>query len=102
VGQATIQRESFRVLDAVADVLAKHPDLKRVRVEGHTDGDGSEAANLDLSQRRTAAVKTYLVGRGIDPDRLIPQGFGESRPIDSNATEYGKANNRRVEFVVLD
>jgi len=101
-GKDSIKPASYAVLDAVYAVLKNTPDITAIRIEGHTDGDGSESANLDLSQRRTAAVKSYLIARGIDPGRMIPVGFGEAQPIDTNESKAGKANNRRVEFVVLD
>jgi OOP family OmpA-OmpF porin len=72
-----------------------------VEVDGHTDSRGSDAHNLDLSQRRAAAVRQYLVGHGIAPERLEAQGFGESKPVADNDTAHGMALNRRVELNVL-
>ncbi len=96
----TIKRRSFPVLNAVRDVMQAYPDIALVEVQGHTDSDGRDTANLDLSQRRAIAVIRYLIKEGVDPVRLTGVGYGEMRPIDSNRTRSGKANNRRVEFVV--
>ena len=72
----------------------------RLSIEGHTDADGAEEANLKLSQARAAAVRAYLMDRhGLDGGRLETKGLGESKPIDGNDTPEGKANNRRVELV---
>jgi outer membrane protein OmpA-like peptidoglycan-associated protein len=96
--RAEIRPESERVLQEIAVVLQKHPDWK-LRVDGHTDGVGSDAANLELSRRRSAAVKAALVSRhGIDGARLTTEGHGESSPQDTNATPEGRARNRRVEL----
>jgi len=82
-------------------VLAESKDVK-VQIVGHTDSDGDEAQNLDLSKRRAAAVRNVLVNQfGIDGARLTTDGKGESQPIDKNDTAAGKANNRRVEFVKM-
>jgi outer membrane protein OmpA-like peptidoglycan-associated protein len=95
---ADIRPESERVLQEIADVFTKHPDWK-LRVDGHTDGIGNDAANLDLSRRRSAAVKAALVGRhAIDAGRLSAEGHGEGSPQATNATPEGRARNRRVEL----
>lgn len=95
----TIQSRSFRLLDNVARVLNAHPEIQRVRVEGHTDDRGDDAKNLELSQRRAEAVVEYLVTRGsVARERLDARGFGETAPLESNDTPTGRANNRRVEF----
>jgi outer membrane protein OmpA-like peptidoglycan-associated protein len=96
--RADIRPESERVLEEIAGVLTAHPQWK-LRVDGHTDGIGNDAANLDLSRRRSAAVKTALVTRhGIDGGRLVTGGFGESQPQAGNDTPEGRARNRRVEL----
>jgi outer membrane protein OmpA-like peptidoglycan-associated protein len=93
-----IRPQSERVLREIASVMSKHPDW-RLRIDGHTDGIGNEAANLDLSRRRAAAVKRALVERyGIDPDRLTTGGYGAGSPKDRNDTPEGRAHNRRVEL----
>ena len=68
-------------------------------VEGHTDGLGPAEYNRGLSQRRSEAVRDYLIGKGVAPERLEAKGFGEDRPIASNSTNAGRAANRRVEFI---
>ena len=98
--QSVIKTESFTLLDEVAEVLLAHPELLLVRVEGHTDGDGPENANLDLSQRRAQAVVDYLVASGVAPDRLLAEGYGEGVPVVPNSSPSNKARNRRVEFHV--
>ena len=74
----------------------------RAIIEGHTDSQGSDSLNKRLSQQRAAAVFDYLVGQGIERNRMNPSGFGEERPIDTNRTSEGRANNRRVEFHITD
>jgi outer membrane protein OmpA-like peptidoglycan-associated protein len=73
----------------------------RIRIEGHTDSDGDEAANLKLSQDRALSVKTYLESKGISTTRIESQGYGETQPLESNSTPEGKAKNRRTVFRVL-
>ncbi|WP_420468328.1 OmpA family protein [Panacagrimonas sp.] len=87
------------ILNDVADTLAAYPDVS-VEVQGHTDSLGTDAYNLGLSERRAIAVKRYLTGRGVNGDRMRPQGYGESAPIADNNTEEGQEENRRVEFRV--
>jgi len=96
--RADIRPESERILKEIADVLTAHPDWK-LQVDGHTDGIGNDAENLNLSKRRSAAVKTALVTRyGIDSSRLSTGGYGESAPQATNDTPEGRARNRRVEL----
>ena len=101
-GKAEIKKDSFKVVDAVADFLKANPIIKKVRVEGHTDNRGSEQLNLDLSKKRAKAVLNRLIKDGIDASRLESEGYGFNRPIASNDTALGRAKNRRVEFTVLD
>ena len=99
---SAILPESDSLLEAVAKILTDHPEIKRVRVEGHTDNVGKAAYNKTLSQRRAASVVTWLVTRAkIDKKRLFPQGFGLERPLDTNDTPEGRQNNRRVEFHIV-
>jgi len=94
---ARIKSESYPVLDAIFGVLLKNPAMK-LGIEGHTDNQGNEAYNLKLSQKRADSVRDYLVDKGIDAKKLIPEGFGMTRPRASNDTEEGRALNRRVVF----
>ena len=101
-GKATIQERSFDLLNELARVIAEHPELKKIRIEGHTDSVGNDLSNLKLSQARAESVKAYLSQHGIDGSRLDAAGFGEMRPIATNDTEDGRAKNRRVEFIIVD
>lgn len=97
-----IRPESTPTLKEIGEMLKAHSAL-RLSIEGHTDGDGEEAYNQQLSERRAAAVKGYLVETyGIDAGRLETAGHGESKPVGDNATPEGKQQNRRVELVKLD
>ncbi len=97
-----IRPESTPTLDEIGRMLEDHPEL-RIAIEGHTDSDGDEAHNKDLSERRAASVKRFLVeSYGIDDSRLETAGFGEAVPAADNATPEGKQQNRRVELVRLE
>jgi len=96
-GRATILNVSHGILNSVSQVLKDHPYIT-VQVEGHTDADGGEEMNQKLSERRAGAVRDYLVKTGIEAERLTSTGYGEIRPIASNRSAEGKAENRRVEF----
>ena len=99
---AELLPESLPVLDKSGQLLDDVPEM-RVRIEGHTDSDGSDSYNLRLSQRRAESVRAYLIKRfNVDPNRIEARGFGETMPIASNDTSEGKALNRRVEFVILE
>jgi OOP family OmpA-OmpF porin len=97
VSSAQIRPESIVVLDQLLEAARRCPDA-RIEVAGHTDSDGSDELNLQLSQARADSVRGYLVDRGIPGSRLIARGYGESSPIASNDTDAGKARNRRIEF----
>jgi outer membrane protein OmpA-like peptidoglycan-associated protein len=99
-GKATIKSVSFTLLNQVATVL-KTAESMRVLVEGHTDSVGSDATNMKLSDARSESVRQYLIGQGVPNDRLTAQGFGETKPIESNRTAKGRELNRRVEFTIL-
>jgi OOP family OmpA-OmpF porin len=100
-GSDRIKAESFKTLSDIGQLLTENPAL-RLSVEGHTDSDGADAANLTLSENRAKSVRTYLMESfKIDGARLETKGFGETTPIDTNDTPEGKANNRRVELVKL-
>ena len=101
VNSDKIKPESYGTIKEMATVLKENSDLK-VKIVGHTDADGSDAANLDLSKKRSASVKDFLVKEfGIDASRMETDGKGEGEPIDKNDTPAGKANNRRVEFIKI-
>ncbi len=91
-------KDSQEVLEAVLAVLEKHPEITRVRVDGHTDNVGTPAFNKKLSLDRAASVVKWLVAHGIDPSHLSSAGFGLERPIVENTTPEGRGENRRVEF----
>ena len=93
--------ESEPVLTSVMEVLQAHKEVTKLEVRGHTDSRGGAAANLNLSKRRAASVMKWLIAHGVAPERLGSNGFGQTRPIDSNDTEEGRKNNRRVEFRII-
>ncbi len=101
-GSAKILPDSDSVLNAVVEILNAHPDIARLRVEGYTDNKGAPAMNLALSKQRAASVKAWLVAHKVDAKRLDSEGFGMDHPIDDNATDAGRTNNRRVEFHIGD
>lgn len=86
------------VLDEVVQVLKDHPEITRIRIEGHTDSKGARPFNQKLSERRAATVKQYLANHGVEAGRMSSKGFGQERPIASNDTDEGRAQNRRVEI----
>ena len=100
VNKATLRPESMGIINEIATLMKDHPDLK-FSVEGHTDSDGDDTSNQTLSENRAQTVLQTLVQMGIDANRLTSKGWGESKPMDSNDTPEGKANNRRVEFVKM-
>ncbi|HYJ10445.1 MAG TPA: OmpA family protein, partial [Polyangiaceae bacterium] len=100
--KATIKPESDSLLTEVAKVMTDHPEIKRVRVEGHTDNKGGAAYNVKLSQQRADSVIKWLSSRGIAPDRLVAKGMGLTNPLVPNDTEANRALNRRVEFHIED
>lgn len=100
-GRDSIDATSHAILDDVVALMKSRPEL-RLGVYGHTDSAGSSAERLRISRRRAAAVVRYLVAHGIDAKRLQAEGFGDLRPIAKNDTEEGRAQNRRVEFKILE
>ncbi len=100
VNEATIKGESMGTINEIVELMTEHSDLN-FRIEGHTDSDGDDAYNQNLSEERAAAVKEMLIQSGIDASRLDSKGFGESMPVNENSTSEGKANNRRVEFIII-
>jgi flagellar motor protein MotB len=101
VNKDVVKPESYGTLKEIAAILNENPDVK-VKIVGHTDSDGADASNLDLSKRRGASVKNELVKSfGIDASRLESDGMGESQPVAPNDTPANKALNRRVELIKL-
>lgn len=97
--QSNVEPQFYETLNSVAAVLQRYPKTL-VDVYGHTDSTGSDQYNLELSNRRATSVANYVSGRGVDPRRIYVTGYGESQPIASNATESGRAQNRRVEIQI--
>lgn len=102
VDKAIIKPESEEVLQKLLAFLQAHPEITRLRIEGHTDSDASDEHNQELSAKRSLAVCDWLVDRGIDYLRLVAVGFGEKKPIAPNEEKAGKAENRRTEFHVME
>ena len=98
-GKSNLQPNSRNNINTLANYLIQNPDRK-VIVEGYTDSVGSAAFNQTLSERRAEAVRTALVKAGVDPTRIVAQGYGKEYPVASNATDSGRAQNRRVEVTI--
>jgi outer membrane protein OmpA-like peptidoglycan-associated protein len=102
VDSADLVSPGDEILSAVKRILDEHPELRRVRIEGHTDSTGDPAYNDDLSARRALSVSTWLVSHGIAAERLESVGRGSREPLDTNESETGRAKNRRVVFKILE
>jgi outer membrane protein OmpA-like peptidoglycan-associated protein len=98
--KTTLLPASFEELDQVVKFISDN-NLKLIEISGHTDSDGSDIYNKTLSLGRAKSVVNYLISKGIEPSKLIPAGYGKSRPIETNLTAEGKAANRRVEFLLV-
>jgi outer membrane protein OmpA-like peptidoglycan-associated protein len=98
--KTTLKKESFTELNKVVDFLKQNGTVE-IEIAGHTDNKGADDYNENLSQGRSQAVVDYLISQGIDSARLSAHGYGESKPIDTNDTDAGRANNRRVEFTIV-
>ncbi|MCK6548269.1 OmpA family protein [Myxococcota bacterium] len=98
-GGAALKPESEAALEHVAAYLADKTYISTLRIEGHTDGDGKPAEQQALSEQRALAVARWLVKKGVDCKRLLPVGFGGSKPVAANDSAEGKAKNRRTSFV---
>jgi OOP family OmpA-OmpF porin len=96
----TLKPESYTMLYGAVQYLNQNPDIK-IEIQGHTDNVGSESYNQQLSEKRAASVKEYLVSKGIGPARLTIKGYGESVPVADNNTPQGRTLNRRIEFKVI-
>lgn len=100
--KSDLKNESKTELDRALKVLAEYPTIN-IQIEGHTDNIGTDDYNQNLSERRAKAVEAYLIQNGLDPKRIIKViGFGESKPVDTNETDEGRAYNRRVEFRIVE
>jgi outer membrane protein OmpA-like peptidoglycan-associated protein len=95
--KAIILKSSYGDLEALVNMMLVREDL-RIRLEGHTDNNGTDEYNLNLSKNRVNAVKEFLVANGVEASRIETTYFGESKPIADNSSENGKAKNRRVEL----
>lgn len=98
--KASLKQESEKQLSNIVTLLIKYPDLK-LEIQGHTDDQGKDDYNMNLSKNRSETVSNYLQLFGIDKKRLVTKGFGETKPIATNDTEEGRAQNRRVELIKL-
>jgi outer membrane protein OmpA-like peptidoglycan-associated protein len=94
--------ESFGLLTEIADILIRHPEIKRVEVQGHTDNTGTPEHNQSLSEGRAEAIRGWLVQHGVQPDRLMARGYGQDKPLVPNVTAANRATNRRVQFIIVD
>lgn len=99
-GKAVIRTTSYESLNRLADLLVSKPSYK-LKISGHTDNVGNDASNMTLSKNRALAVKKYLKDKGVKDDHLVPEWFGETKPIDTNDTPAGRQRNRRVEMKVV-
>jgi outer membrane protein OmpA-like peptidoglycan-associated protein len=100
-GSAVLTGDSYAILDRVYESLVEWPEIK-IEIRGHTDSVGGNIANKRLSRKRAEAVRNYLVSKGISPERLAAEGYGEDEPIADNTTAEGRAMNRRVELHRID
>lgn len=98
---ASIPRSAYPMLDLVAETMVKTRSILRLEVQGHTDDHGDEATNLALSDARAVVVRNYLITKGVEPDRLEAQGYGETAPVSTERTPEAGAQNRRVAFLIL-
>lgn len=101
-GSPTIEPNEEALLSEIADVLVRTPRLLRIEIQGHTDNQGARDANLELSQQRADAVRTWLVAHGVGAERLDAKGYGDTRPLRANITPSGRAANRRVQLVIVE
>jgi outer membrane protein OmpA-like peptidoglycan-associated protein len=100
-GSAKLQAKSNKLLDNIARVMTAHPEIVKIKVEGHTDNVGKAEKNKKLSQDRATSVVAYLVKKGVDAGRLEAVGHGQDSPVEDNATAKGREANRRVEFNIV-
>jgi OOP family OmpA-OmpF porin len=98
---AELKDESYATLNEVVDILKAQKQLPEINIEGHTDSIGSASYNKKLSLKRAQSVRDYLIEQGIDAEKLRAAGFGETKPVSTNLSEEGRAENRRVEFNIV-
>ncbi|MEC7813574.1 MAG: OmpA family protein, partial [Bacteroidota bacterium] len=99
-GLTELDDASYRLLDQLVDFMSQNSTLK-IEIAGHTDSDGSEEFNQTLSEGRAQSAVNYIIEKGVDQNRLVAKGYGETQPLFENDTEENKANNRRVELKVI-
>ena len=97
--KSDLNAKSYSELDRLVDILNANPEIK-IEIQGHTDNQGSAQYNLNLSEKRAQSVYNYIVDKGIDASRLLFKGLGAKQPISGNDTETGRAQNRRIEFII--
>jgi outer membrane protein OmpA-like peptidoglycan-associated protein len=100
--KAIILPVSDGLLDEVADVIGKNPQIKKIEIQGHASSEGKEKHNVVLSDARAKAVMTYLVSKSVSKDILAAKGYGSSVPLADNTTEEGRETNRRVQFMITN
>ena len=100
--KATIRPESFDLMNEIASVIARNPQIKKIRIEGNASSEGTPQHNQKLSEDRARSVQNYLTEHGVAAGELVSIGHGADRPIADNASEAGREQNRRVEFVILE
>jgi outer membrane protein OmpA-like peptidoglycan-associated protein len=99
-GKNALDKRSYRILDQLVDFLNQNPTIK-IELAGHTDSDGSEVFNQKLSEGRAQSAVNYLNSKGVNTNRLVAKGYGESQPLSPNTSAEGKAKNRRVELKII-
>ena len=101
-GSDRLIARSQALVERVAEKMKANPQVKRIRIEGHTDDVGSSRKNLELSQLRADAVRAFMIRKGVEADRLQAVGYGDTHPIDKRKTAEARAKNRRVEFIIVE
>jgi len=99
-GKAVLKSESSKILTDIADILTRYP-YYNLRIEGHTDSQGKDEANMLLSEKRAQSCADFLTAKGIAKTRFLAKGFGETKPVADNKTANGRTQNRRVEFELV-
>jgi outer membrane protein OmpA-like peptidoglycan-associated protein len=102
IDSANISLDSTALLEEIADTMNRNPCVRQIEIQGHTDNTGSKDHNKVLSDQRANSVRTWLLSHGVEPGRLVAQGYGQDRPISPNITPAGKERNRRVQLIIKD